>query len=453
MGSLATEQLHSTCEILDQRFAALKQSLVKPENKEKVIESYNRLIKVLKTEVDHIEKLGPALIPEIDFNLVRQNGGVLPEDFANLVRERGCVILRNVVGEDQAVSWESSLKDYTQRHPGVGGHPKQKPAAWNVFWTQAQMEMRTHPAVLGAMRCVSRLWHVSNPATPIDLDSQVIYPDRIRIRYPSDDPGQFPLAPHLDSGAIERWEDEENRENYRAIFEGNWQDWDGWLADHRVEAKSDLYQTGTSCSVWRSLQGWLSLSHTNTGEGTLRVLPSLKLSVAYIMLRPLFHTGQFCDSLATFPGSTPGKTQFFPTVEHHPDLDINRAIVGIPPVRPGDYVFWHCDLVHGVDPTNPGQADSSVSYNACNPLTPYNIGSLIATREAFEKGDVPADFTRSHGSWEREHQHDDCGAKVENVLSKAGLQAMGLERLDMDEGGLTDGQRAVREMANTKLGL
>ncbi|KAF4415056.1 DUF1479 domain [Fusarium acutatum] len=448
-----SQELVLECDLLDQRFAALKKSLVKPENKQKVIESYERLVKILRKEVDHIDKHGAALVPEIDFDDVRKNGGNLPDDFMKLVHERGCLILRNVVSEEQAVSWETSLKDYTKRHPGVGGHPHHKPAAWNVFWTKAQMEMRTHPRVLEAMRCVSRLWHVSDPTIPIDLDSQVIYPDRIRIRYPSNDPGQFPLDPHMDSGAIERWEDEENRKNYAAIFEGNWQDWDAWSADHRVKAQSDLYHTGTACSVWRSLQGWLSLSNTQTGEGTLRVLPSLKLSMAYIMLRPLFHTGEYNDSLPTFPGATPGQTQFFPTVEGHPDLDIKRAIVGIPPVRPGDYVFWHCDVVHGVDPTNPGLVDSSVSYNACNPLTPYNIESLLTTRDAFQKGDVPIDFTRSHGTWEREYDHDDCGAKVENILTKAGLQAMGLERLDTEEEGLTQGQKEVREMANTKLGL
>lgn len=370
------------------------------------------------------------------------------------MRERGCLILRNVVSEDQATLWEASLKDYTRRHPGVGGYPRDKPAGWNIFWTPAQVQIRSHPSVMEAMKSVSRLWQASDPTTPIDLDSQVVYPDRIRIRYPTQDPDQFPLQPHLDSGAIERWEDEENRKNFSAIFEGNWQDWDGWEADFRVNAKSDLYQAGSiACSAWRSLQGWLSLSHTNTGEGTLRVLPNLKLSVAYIMLRPLFHTGEYDDSLPTFPGSTPGHTQFFPTLENHPHLAIDRAIVGIPPVRPGDYVFWHCDLVHGVDKINAGKNDSSVSYNACNPLTPYNLQSLLATRAAFEKGDVPADFEKSHGSFEREYQHEDCGAEKENILSDDGLRAMGMLRLDDSEEGLTDGQREVRRLANMKLGL
>ncbi|KAF7550281.1 hypothetical protein G7Z17_g5838 [Cylindrodendrum hubeiense] len=450
---LAEEQDSSVVEFLDQRFADLKKSLIKPENKQKVIESYNRLLKTLKLEVDHIEKFGSALVPEIDFAHVRENGGKLPPAFADLVRERGCVILRGVVSEEQATAWESSLKTYVKRHPNVGGHPKHLPVAWNVFWTKAQMEMRSHPAVLEAMKSVSRLWHAADPQTPIDFDSQVVYPDRIRIRYPSDDSSQFPLAPHLDSGAIERWEDKVNRENYRAIFDGNWQDWDGWAADFRVNSATDLYHSGTSCSAWRSLQGWLSLSHTNTDEGTLRLLPSLKLSMAYIMLRPFFHTGEFDDSLPTFPGAAPGCTQFFPTVEHHPDLSLDKSIIGIPPVRPGDYVFWHCDLVHGIDKLHRGKVDSSVSYNACNPLTPYNIESLLETRTAYEAGDVPVDFARSHGSYEREFQHDDCGAKRENIWSDKGLRALGLKWFDEEEEGLTPGQREVRRLANEKLGL
>jgi hypothetical protein len=50
-------------------------------------------------------------------------------------------------------------------------------------------------------KCIATLAH----ERPIDndrFDNQVVYPDRIRIRYPSDDPNAFPLAPHLDSGSI-----------------------------------------------------------------------------------------------------------------------------------------------------------------------------------------------------------------------------------------------------------
>ncbi|KAF7556355.1 hypothetical protein G7046_g6325 [Stylonectria norvegica] len=171
---------------------------------------------------------------------------------------------------------------------------------------------------------------------------------------------------------------------------------------------------------------------------------AFRASVAYIMLRPLFTTGEYDDGLPIFPGSTPGRTQFFPTAENHPHLEIDRTLIGIPPVRPGDYIFWHCDLVHGVDPTQPGENDSSVFYNACNPLTPYNADSLVQTREAFLNGDTPVDFMRFTAGDEKEYQHEDCGASKENVISSDELKALGLERFDEDEDGLTAGQIAVR---------
>lgn len=362
------------------------------------------------------------------------------------------MILRNVVSEEQASAWEAQLKDYTQRHKSVGGYPVNNPQNWSLWWTPAQVQIRSHPRVLQAMDCVSQLWHVSDHTLPVDLASQVVYPDRFRIRYPSRE-AEYTLPAHLDSGAIERWEDVENRENYRAIFEGDWEKWDGWAADRRVNAVSDLYGIEAACSCWRSLQGWLSMSHTGTGEGTLRLLPNLKASVAYSMLRPLFHAREeYDDTQPTFPGSRPGGTQFLPTDETHPHLRMEKSIVGIPPVKPGDYVFWHCDLIHMVDRYHPGVRDSSVSYNGCNPLTPYNIESLIGVRDAFQQAVPPRDFAKYEIVNEKECEHKDHGARVENVLSETGLRALGLKKFDEDEPGLTQGQRAIRRLANQLLG-
>lgn len=355
--------------------------------------------------------------------------------------------------EAQATAWEAELGEYTRKHRAVGGYPADNPQNWSLWWTRPQVQIRSHPRVLAAMGCVSQLWRVDDNDLPVDLASQVVYPDRFRIRYPSRD-AEYTLPAHLDSGAIERWEDPENRANFAAVFEGNWQDWDGWRADRRVGAAMDLYGVEAACSCWRSLQGWLSLSHTGTGEGTLRLLPSLKASVAYCMLRPLFHDSDAFDaSQPTFPGCRPGATQFFPSREHHPHLDMDRSMVGIPPVRPGDYVFWHCDLVHEVDRFHPGERNSSVVYNGCSPLTPYNVESLVGVREAFKQAMPPKDFVLYEHADENECQHEDHGARRENVLSDEGLRALGLMKLDVDAPGLTEGQRAVRRLANQKLGL
>jgi hypothetical protein len=165
--------------------------------------------------------------------------GKLPKDFANLVRDRGCVVLRGVVPEEQATAWKKELEEYTKKHSAVGGFPLNNPQNWSLWWTRPQVQIRSHPRVLEAMGVVSQLWHVADETLPVDLASQVVYPDRFRIRYPSRE-SIFPLPAHQDSGAIERWEDNENRANYAAIFEGRWPDWADWAADRCVAAAWDL---------------------------------------------------------------------------------------------------------------------------------------------------------------------------------------------------------------------
>lgn len=201
------------------------------------------------------------------------------------------------------------------------------------------------------------------------------------------------------------------------------------------------------------MQGWISLSHTGTGEGTIRMVPELKLSTAYQLLRPYFILGERFDAVTPlFPGADPGQLQFFPTPELHPHLQMEKSMVGIPPVRPGDYVFWHCDLVHEVDRFHPGARDSSVAYNGCVPLCPYNLENLVSMRQSFLDVLPPRDFEKyEHGELEREHE--DHGARPENVLSLAGKRALGLEPFDCDEEGLTRGQREMRRRANERLGF
>lgn len=127
-------------------------------------------------------------------------GGNIPTALMDLIKDRGCVIIRNVVSEEQATRWEAELRNYTKAHSGVGGFPKENPQNWSLWWTKPQVEIRSHERVLEAMKAVSQLWHVSDPSAPIDLTTQVTYPDRFRIRYPSkgnDTPLLFPCPPGL----------------------------------------------------------------------------------------------------------------------------------------------------------------------------------------------------------------------------------------------------------------
>ncbi|KAL4879707.1 hypothetical protein BJY04DRAFT_228891 [Aspergillus karnatakaensis] len=435
---------------LDERFAALKKEIIKPEHRAAVEASYKRLKAALAEEVERIDRLQQDAIPEIPWAEIKANGGRIPTEMATRAKEAGCLLIRNVVSREQALSWKEELRQYTIDHRKTGGKPLHNPTFWLMYWTRPQVQARSHPEILAAMNAVTHLWHVSDASLPIDLDSQVNYADRFRIRAPGDT--EYTLKAHLDSSAIERWEDPVYRSCYREVFEGRWEDWDPWTIDARPMANVDLYRQQGSCSAFRALQGWLSLSTCSPGEGTLRLLPNLKLSVAYLLLRPFFVDND--DDVVntdhpTFPGATPGKGQLFPTTKFHPHLQQDRSIISVPTVYPGDYMYWHCDLAHEVEDKHKGAEDSSVFYNASTPLCPYNIENMLRMRASFREKEPPQDFFLDCGGpYEMEKHHADTGAREENILSVAGRQALGLQAFDVEGEGLSEGQRVVREMAN-----
>ena len=110
---------------------------------------------------------------------------------------------------------------------------------------------------------------------------------------------------------------------------------------------------------FRMFQGWLSMSTTSAGEGTLMVNPLLERATAYFLLRPFFQAKKsssdigsaFLDSRnwrledstsSTLQGAVPSNCQEL-NDDLHPHLELKNTMVHIPQVRPGDYVAWHCD--------------------------------------------------------------------------------------------------------------
>ena len=86
------------------------------------------------------------------------------------------------------------------------------------------------------------------------------------------------------------------------------------------------------------------------------------------------------------------------------------------------------------------------------PLCTYNIQNMLNHRKAFREAVPPPDYIRDFGGpYELEYQHDDHGAREENILTVEGRRALGLEELDEDEPGLTESQRKVRRMANEEM--
>lgn len=434
-----------------ERFAELKSKLIKPENVERVKASWKRLLVALNDMAEDIKRQGDSIIPSIDWSVVKAANGEYPPEIAKVFKERGILIVRNVVDRDVCLKWKDSMANFVGKHPEIGGYPTPI-TNWFAFWTEGEVNARSHPEVVALMKSMGQFFTIDDDSLPIDKESHVVYPDAFRIRPPG---FGVSLDLHLDAGAIERWEDEVYREVYAPILEGRWEDFDPWRLDERAFAKTDLYShlstRPTATSAFRALQGWLALSDVKAGEGTIRVLPNIKLVNAYSILRPFFwaDTEEIDLTSAKFPGVTfVGTGQFFLNKYMH-HLRQAETVLSIPYANVGDYVFWHADVAHEVDKQHNGSEDSSVFFNAYCPLSPYNVENLLATHQAFLDGKAPRDFIKDKALGKQcEGDFEDNGAKKENILTDDGLKAMGFMEFDENQPGITKGQRIVRKMAN-----
>jgi len=209
-------------------------------------------------------------------------------------------------------------------------------------------------------------WHSKDEVALISTAQPLAYADRVRIRQPGD--SGFALGPHTDGGSVERWEPAGYGLGnvYDKIWQGKHEEYDPWEASCRLMVASDLYNGAGACSMFRMFQGWLSMSHTGPNEGTLMVNPLLQLATTYSLLRPFFAPVNLAASLSNgshdeewlaannwklmsvedmtsdLQGATPGHAQEL-TQALHPHLELNKTMIHVPQIKPGDYVVWHCD--------------------------------------------------------------------------------------------------------------
>lgn len=463
MAPVATTEpdLNVIPEDLDARFAELKKILVKPEHREAVTNSWKRLLRALEAETAKIIDKGTPIIPSVKWEDIVANNYILPEDVAKEFREVGTIMIKGVVDKDQIDDWYNELVNFCKDHPESAGYTFPNPTSWyNIFWTKPESEARFHPNIQKLFKAVSKMFYVSDKNSLIDMDTQLVYGDRIRMRQPG---ATATLSLHLDSSSIERWEDVNYRRVYREILEGRWEDWDPFKLDARVYSREDLYEDSeeartTICSAFRTLQGWLALSDNKTGEGTLKVVPSLKLAISYVMLRPLFWkdppSGDIDDyeidvDTPKFPGAQPSYGQLYLSDDFYPHLKQAKTCVGIPDVNKGDFVFWHSDTPHEVDKEHNGNGHSSVFYYGQTPLSITNIHTLLDTRRSFLANKSPIDYASQLTAEQSAREYQ--GADVKHIKNDAGLRSMGLKEFDTEEEGLTPGQKNIRIIANKAL--
>lgn len=342
-------------EPLPARFADLKARLIHGYE-DRVRASWERLLSDLREETEIIRALGPSVVPKINFKDI--NNVEKRTAFRDALRKRGVAVVRGVVTEKEALDWKELLKRYVKTNPSTKGFPANKPAVYELYWSPSQILARAHPNLLKTQAFLMSHWHSADKSGMISTNHPVSYADRLRIRQPGD--AGFALGPHCDAGSVERWEENGYGRGgvYNSVFKGEWEDYDPWESSCRLPVVPDLYNGPGGCSMFRMFQGWLSMSETGPGEGTLLVNPLFSKATAYSLLRPFFNAK---NSDATSPawlesnnwilegpmsshlhGAVPGTCQELSAVLH-PHLRLESSMVHVPTVRPGDYVAWHCD--------------------------------------------------------------------------------------------------------------
>ncbi len=350
----------------------------------------------IRREVDDIlaaKERGEDVWPVIDYADVAA-GRVTPEQVAHLKR-RGCVVIRGAFPVQHALAWDRDIVDYVEtnrffeNYTGPAddffGTVGSKPEIYPIYWSAPQMEARQSEEMATTQAFLNSLWTSHSEGRQwFDPSRDSLYPDRIRRRPPGADSAG--LGAHLDPGTLDLWMTEGYQAHFRHLFSGDVAAYDPWDAAYRTEAAQ--YPGTTMCSAFRTFQGWTALSEMRHDQGVLHTVP-IPAAMAYLMLRPLLEDVP-ADEMC---GVTVSQT--FPANERwHPLL--MEALSGIPDVRPGDTVWWHCDMIHSVAPVKNQEGWGNVMYIPAAPWCEKNAAYAENVRASFATGSSPYDFPEEH---------------------------------------------------------
>jgi hypothetical protein len=207
-----------------------------------------------------------------------------------------------------------------------------------------------------------------------------LYPDRMRRR--PEGASSAGLGAHLDPGTLDLWMTSAYQKAFRHLFDGTIESYDP--VGRQLPHDRTQYPGSTMCSPFRTFQGWTALSDMDHDQGVLQAVP-IPEAMGYLMLRPL---------LADVPeeemcGVTLNRV-FPATRQWHPLL--LKALSGIPDIKAGDSVWWHCDMVHGVAAVTQQKGWGNVMYIPAAPWCPRNEAYSTIVRDAFITGSSPSDF-------------------------------------------------------------
>jgi hypothetical protein len=369
-------------------------------------------------EIQAEKARGETVWPVIDYADI-ENGTVSAEQLAKLHR-RGCLVVRGHFDRDQALGWDADIVDYVEKnrffenYAGPGddffGSVGSKPEIYPIYWSKPQMQARQSDRMARVQAFLNSQWRSESDGVQwFDPGRDSLYPDRIRRRPPGADSNG--LGAHCDPGTLDLWMTEAYQKAFRHLFDGTVEEYDPWDAAHRTSGPQ--YPGSTMCSVFRTFQGWTALSDMDHDQGVLHTVP-IPEAMAYLMLRPLLADVPEDDMCGVTTN------QVFPANERwHPLL--MQALTGIPDVKAGDSVWWHCDMIHSVAPVTDQKGWGNVMYIPAAPWCPRNEQYAVNVRESFVTGSSPSDFPEEN--YERGWS-DRFGV---DELNETGRRGLGLE--------------------------
>jgi hypothetical protein len=369
-------------------------------------------------EIQAEKARGETVWPVIDYADI-ENGTVSAQQLAKLHR-RGCLVVRGHFDRAQALAWDSDIVDYVEKnrffenYAGPGddffGSVGSKPEIYPIYWSKPQMQARQSDRMARVQAFLNSQWRSESDGVQwFDPGRDSLYPDRIRRRPPGADSNG--LGAHCDPGTLDLWMTEAYQKAFRHLFDGTVEEYDPWDAAHRTSGPQ--YPGSTMCSVFRTFQGWTALSDMDHDQGVLHTVP-IPEAMAYLMLRPLLADVPEDDMCGVTTN------QVFPANERwHPLL--MQALTGIPDVKAGDSVWWHCDMIHSVAPVTDQKGWGNVMYIPAAPWCPRNEQYAVNVRESFVTGSSPSDFPEEN--YERGWS-DRFGV---DELNETGRRGLGLE--------------------------
>ncbi len=336
-----------------------------------------------------IADVGTA-VPVVEYSDIA--AGTVPAERIAAIRRRGCAVVRGTFDRDEAEAWDDELATYLDGNDFMGRYrgpadelfsalASGRPQIYGVYWSRPQIAARQHEHMVNVRRFLNSFWkHDSGGRQWFDPDHDIGYPDRIRRRQPSTP--SLGLSPHADSGSIERWLLPAYQGVYRHVFSGEWDHYDPWDGAHRSEIHE--FPTTVMCSAFRTFQGWTALSEMLPGDGVLHVIP-IPTALGYLLLRALQ------DDVADDDLCGADNDRVLAATEQYHEL-LLPAYGPIPPVEPGDTVWWHGDLLHGVGDGTNDERWGNVMYIPAAPWCAKNATYARQCGEAFVEGRSPGDF-------------------------------------------------------------